>query len=141
MPLVHHKQQKRHSILQVRKNARWADRMTIERGSQVIKALTQLRIVEQNRRGNRRGSSPSQLRWATMRGHCRRCVRKGSRRSRKSIWSEHLPRRLCRSLGNTALSEQLGQDASYDQPHWLREKIHTGRLTITQADGHALPMK
>ena len=41
-------------------------RMTIERGSQVLKALTQLRIriVEQHRRGYRHGSSPSQTQWA-----------------------------------------------------------------------------
>ena len=41
-------------------------RMIIEEGSQAIESLTELRIVEQNRRGNRHGSSPSQLQWATM---------------------------------------------------------------------------
>ena len=42
-------------------------RMRIEEGSQAIESFTELRIVEQNRRGNRHGSSPSQLQWATMR--------------------------------------------------------------------------
>ena len=50
-------------------------RMTIERVSLVVKALTHLRIVGQNRRGDRHGSSPSQLR-STMRDRYRSCVRK-----------------------------------------------------------------
>ena len=51
--------------------------MTIERSSQVIKPSTQLRVVEQTRRGNRHGSSRDQLHKATMKDHSHRCVPKG----------------------------------------------------------------
>ena len=55
------------------KNAQMAN----ERGTEVVRALVQLRIAEQTRRGNRHGSSPEQLQWAMVRDHYRRCVRKG----------------------------------------------------------------
>ena len=38
-------------------------------------------------------------------------------------------------------SEQLGDDATYNQPHGLREKIYSGRLKIKHTDEHALPVK
>ena len=41
--------------------------MTIEKGSHVIRALVQLRVVEQTRRGNRHGSSSDQQYWALLR--------------------------------------------------------------------------
>ena len=43
---------------------------------------------------------------------------------------------------DTVMSEQLGEDASYNQPLRLRVNVHTGRWTkIKQADGQALPVK
>ena len=107
MQLVHQKLPNGHNLLQVWKKAWWATssqlqvwsaRMTIERGSQVTKAIAQLRIIEQHRRGNRHGSSPSQLQWATARDHWRRCPKR-SHRSRKPIPCEKFLSRLRRPLG------------------------------------------
>ena len=41
----------------------------------------------------------------------------------------------------TVMSEQLGEDASYNQPYGFLEKIHLGRMKIKQTDGHSLPFK
>ena len=85
---------------------------------------------------------------------------KKSHRSRKPTRSENIPRDCWENMQkykqqvseqghskaemehwNTVMSEQLGEAASYNQPHRLREKIHTGRSRIKQTHGQALPVK
>ena len=39
------------------------------------------------------------------------------------------------------MTEILGEEVPYNQPLKLRDEIHTGKFTIRQAHGQALPVK
>ena len=49
-------------------------KVVVDKGSQAIHNLTQLRIVEQNRRGCKHVSDPHSVEWANMKNHWNRVV-------------------------------------------------------------------
>ena len=126
-----------------------------ERGSQVVKVLTQLRIVEQTKQGNRHGSSPSQMQWATKRDHWRRCVRKGvtdpenpertftltaeTVGTKMQHVNNRFPNKGTAWLTWSTGTSSLGEDNSYNQPLKLRDEVRTGKFKIRQTHGQALP--
>ena len=75
--------------------------ITLEKGSQIIQSLVQLRMVGQVRRGQRHGTSEDQRYGALLHDHFRRCTRKGvlDQINYRNIL------RMCGSLGKAMSTE------------------------------------
>ena len=127
--------------------------LAFERGSQVIKAFSQLRIVERTRPGNRHGPSSEQEYWALMRDHFRRWTKKGivDPENRHGVkihhdgcadrWEKgedyrqqmilHGQTKAELQSWDTHMREGLDDNAEYHQPRQLRKKIHATKLKDT----------
>ena len=137
--------------------------MTIEKGSHVIRAVVQPRIVEQTRRGNRHGSSSDQQCWALLRD-ARPFLKMHKKRKRwpsKKKWREDLLKRLGRSFGknddygqqmilsghtkaelqswDTQMREGPDDDAEHHQPRQWNSAGHT--LPVKQHPAYHVAVK
>ena len=149
---VHHKQQKRHHILQVRENARWVYTTTREEcpNNYWQRFLRWYRPSHSFISSNKRNVICMTNAVATTGNHWRGCVRKVSPIQKtpngaiiyydgQSCFLYTTDVRTRAQLGNV-MTESLGEDTSYNQPLKLRDEIHTGKLKIRPAHGQALPL-